>query len=238
MSFDTLGLSDKVVSAVKAVGYTTPTPIQEQAIPHVLERRDVLGLAQTGTGKTASLRAADADAARAGPRPRAHAAHADPRADARARRAGAGQLRALRRQPQAEPRAPDRRRLLRRAGQDHHPRRRRADRHARPPARPFRARPAASDRRRDPRHRRGRPHARHGLHPRHRADREAPPLHPADAVLLRDDAAGDQPARRPLPAQSGARRSLQARLDRRDASSSAWSPRAASRTRSARRSAS
>jgi superfamily II DNA/RNA helicase len=55
MSFDTLGLSDKVVSAVKATGYTIPTPIQEQAIPHVLERRDVLGLAQTGTGKTASF---------------------------------------------------------------------------------------------------------------------------------------------------------------------------------------
>ena len=55
MSFDTLGLSDKVVSAVKAVGYTTPTPIQSQAIPRVLERRDVLGLAQTGTGKTASF---------------------------------------------------------------------------------------------------------------------------------------------------------------------------------------
>jgi superfamily II DNA/RNA helicase len=55
MSFDTLGLSDKVISAVKAVGYTTPTPIQEQAIPYVLASRDVLGLAQTGTGKTASF---------------------------------------------------------------------------------------------------------------------------------------------------------------------------------------
>jgi superfamily II DNA/RNA helicase len=55
MSFDTLGLSDKVVAAVKTAGYTAPTPIQEQAIPHVLERRDVLGLAQTGTGKTASF---------------------------------------------------------------------------------------------------------------------------------------------------------------------------------------
>lgn len=55
MSFNTLGLSDKVVSAVEAVGYTTPTPIQAQAIPHVLQRRDVLGLAQTGTGKTASF---------------------------------------------------------------------------------------------------------------------------------------------------------------------------------------
>jgi superfamily II DNA/RNA helicase len=55
MSFDTLGLSEKVVSAVKAVGYSTPTPIQAQAIPHVLQRRDLLGLAQTGTGKTASF---------------------------------------------------------------------------------------------------------------------------------------------------------------------------------------
>jgi superfamily II DNA/RNA helicase len=55
MSFDQLGLSDKVQAAVAASGYTTPTPIQEQAIPHVLERRDVLGIAQTGTGKTAAF---------------------------------------------------------------------------------------------------------------------------------------------------------------------------------------
>ena len=55
MSFSNLGLSDKVVSAVEAAGYKTPTPIQEQAIPHVLARRDVLGIAQTGTGKTAAF---------------------------------------------------------------------------------------------------------------------------------------------------------------------------------------
>jgi superfamily II DNA/RNA helicase len=55
MTFKTLGLSKKVLAAVEAAGYTTPTPIQEQAIPHVLERRDVLGIAQTGTGKTASF---------------------------------------------------------------------------------------------------------------------------------------------------------------------------------------
>jgi len=55
MSFADLGLSDKVQSAVAATGYTTPTPIQEQAIPHVLARRDVLGIAQTGTGKTAAF---------------------------------------------------------------------------------------------------------------------------------------------------------------------------------------
>ncbi|WP_022724410.1 DEAD/DEAH box helicase [Rhodopseudomonas sp. B29] len=55
MSFSNLGLSDKVLAAVAAAGYTSPTPIQEQAIPHVLARKDVLGIAQTGTGKTAAF---------------------------------------------------------------------------------------------------------------------------------------------------------------------------------------
>ena len=55
MSFSDLGLSEKVLAAVAATGYTKPTPIQEQAIPHVLARRDVLGIAQTGTGKTAAF---------------------------------------------------------------------------------------------------------------------------------------------------------------------------------------
>jgi superfamily II DNA/RNA helicase len=55
MTFSHLGLSDKVLAAVTAAGYTNPTPIQEQAIPHVLARRDVLGIAQTGTGKTAAF---------------------------------------------------------------------------------------------------------------------------------------------------------------------------------------
>lgn len=55
MSFSDLGLSEKVQQAVAAAGYTTPTPIQASAIPHVLQRRDVLGIAQTGTGKTAAF---------------------------------------------------------------------------------------------------------------------------------------------------------------------------------------
>jgi superfamily II DNA/RNA helicase len=55
MSFDTLGLSPKVLEAVKAAGYTQPTAIQAEAIPHALQRRDVLGLAQTGSGKTAAF---------------------------------------------------------------------------------------------------------------------------------------------------------------------------------------
>jgi superfamily II DNA/RNA helicase len=55
MKFQDLGLSDKVLSAVTQAGYETPTPIQAQAIPVALEGRDVLGIAQTGTGKTASF---------------------------------------------------------------------------------------------------------------------------------------------------------------------------------------
>src|SRR4051812_5724287 len=55
MSFAELGLSEKVLQAVTASGYSEPTPIQAQAIPHVLARRDVLGIAQTGTGKTAAF---------------------------------------------------------------------------------------------------------------------------------------------------------------------------------------
>jgi len=54
-SFSELGLSPKVLNAVEAAGYTEPTPIQAQAIPHAMEGKDVLGIAQTGTGKTASF---------------------------------------------------------------------------------------------------------------------------------------------------------------------------------------
>jgi superfamily II DNA/RNA helicase len=53
--FSTLGLSAEVLQAIADTGYTVPTPIQAQAIPHVLAGRDVLGIAQTGTGKTASF---------------------------------------------------------------------------------------------------------------------------------------------------------------------------------------
>ena len=53
--FSGLGLSAKVTDAVAAAGYTKPTEIQAQAIPHVLEKKDIIGIAQTGTGKTASF---------------------------------------------------------------------------------------------------------------------------------------------------------------------------------------
>src|SRR5438128_3096493 len=55
MGFSELGLSPELLQAVSDAGYTIPTPIQQQAIPHVKRGRDVLGCAQTGTGKTASF---------------------------------------------------------------------------------------------------------------------------------------------------------------------------------------
>ena len=55
MSFSDLGLSDELLKAIDELGYKTPTPIQEQSIPVVLMGRDILGSAQTGTGKTASF---------------------------------------------------------------------------------------------------------------------------------------------------------------------------------------
>ena len=55
MSFEQFRLDQRVVSGIKSVGYTNPTPIQQRAIPIALEGRDLLGLAQTGTGKTAAF---------------------------------------------------------------------------------------------------------------------------------------------------------------------------------------
>ncbi|HEX7819491.1 MAG TPA: DEAD/DEAH box helicase [Sphingobium sp.] len=55
MNFADLGLSEELLAAVETAGYSTPTPIQAQAIPSVLMMRDILGIAQTGTGKTASF---------------------------------------------------------------------------------------------------------------------------------------------------------------------------------------
>ena len=55
MTFNTLGLSDTLLQAVQQTGYTSPTPIQERAIPEILAGRDVMAAAQTGTGKTAGF---------------------------------------------------------------------------------------------------------------------------------------------------------------------------------------
>src|SRR5688572_10053270 len=53
--FSALGLSQPVLAAIADAGYTTPTPIQQQAIPLIVKGRDIMGLAQTGTGKTAAF---------------------------------------------------------------------------------------------------------------------------------------------------------------------------------------
>ena len=55
MTFDQLNLSPLLLKAVAAEGYETPTPIQAQSIPTLLQGRDLLGIAQTGTGKTAAF---------------------------------------------------------------------------------------------------------------------------------------------------------------------------------------
>ena len=55
MLFSELPLANPLQRAIRAVGYETPTPIQEQSIPSLLEGKDLLGIAQTGTGKTAAF---------------------------------------------------------------------------------------------------------------------------------------------------------------------------------------
>lgn len=55
MTFDELGLAPEIMKAINDVGYTEPTPIQAEAIPQIIANHDVLGIAQTGTGKTASF---------------------------------------------------------------------------------------------------------------------------------------------------------------------------------------
>jgi ATP-dependent RNA helicase RhlE len=75
MSFESLGLKAELVRAVSEKGYSSPTPIQKQAIPLVLEGRDIMGAAQTGTGKTAGFtlpllqRLIESDKVRQGRRP-------------------------------------------------------------------------------------------------------------------------------------------------------------------------
>ncbi|MBN1625308.1 MAG: DEAD/DEAH box helicase [Deltaproteobacteria bacterium] len=55
MNFDKFKLDTKIIAGIQAIGYSSPTPIQLEAIPHILEGRDLMGLAQTGTGKTAAF---------------------------------------------------------------------------------------------------------------------------------------------------------------------------------------
>ena len=235
MSFSHLGLSDKVLAAIESAGYKTPTPIQEQAIPHVLARRDVLGIAQTGTGKTAAFVLPMLTMLEQG-------------------RARARMPRTLILEPTREL-AAQVVEHFEKYGKNHKLNVALiiggvsfGDQDAKltrgvdvliatpgPPARSFRARPPAALRRRIAGHRRSRPHARHGLHPRHRAHRQAGAVHAPDSVLHRHHAAGNPAHRRHLPAQSGARGSLQAGDRRHHHHPAARSRPAAIRPTSARR---
>ena len=55
MQFKQFSFDPRINAGIQSAGYETPTPIQSQAIPHIMQKRDVLGLAQTGTGKTAAF---------------------------------------------------------------------------------------------------------------------------------------------------------------------------------------
>ena len=55
MSFETLNFHPSIVAGIRSLGYVTPTPIQLQSIPPIMQGRDLIGLAQTGTGKTAAF---------------------------------------------------------------------------------------------------------------------------------------------------------------------------------------
>ncbi len=125
MSFADLGLSPKLLEAIAAAGYEHPTPIQKEAIPPALLGHDVLGIAQTGTGKTASFTLPMIERLSKG------------RAKARMPRslvlAPTRELAAqIRRQPQADHGAADRRRVVRRPGFETDARRRCLDRNAGP----------------------------------------------------------------------------------------------------------
>jgi ATP-dependent RNA helicase RhlE len=68
MNFDTFNFHPSIMAGVRALGYSIPTPIQLQAIPPIMQGRDVIGLAQTGTGKTAAFVLPILESLRSGPR--------------------------------------------------------------------------------------------------------------------------------------------------------------------------
>ena len=68
VTFEELGLAPELLAAVRDAGYTSPTPIQREAIPLALNGRDLMGLAQTGTGKTAAFTLPIIDRLMGGPR--------------------------------------------------------------------------------------------------------------------------------------------------------------------------
>ena len=73
MNFETFNFDPSIMAGVRALGYSVPTPIQVQVIPLVMQGRDVIGLAQTGTGKTAAFVLPILERLRSGPRGRVRA---------------------------------------------------------------------------------------------------------------------------------------------------------------------
>ena len=211
MSFDELGLAPELLRAVAAEGYTEPTPVQAEAIPHVLAGRDVLAGAQTGTGKTAAFvlpilqllepptPATIARALRSAPRPRGATGLPIRCLVLTPTRELALQVEEFVKtygKAEADPLDHDlRRRRLRAADQGHPGRAGDRRRDARPPARHRRAGQDRPPLGRDPRPRRGRPDARHGLHPRHPQDHRAAPAAPPEPDVL-GDLRGRRPAAR------------------------------------------
>jgi len=73
MNFETFNLHPSIMAGVRALGYTVPTPIQQQAVPLIMQGRDIIGLAQTGTGKTAAFVLPILERLRSGPQGRVRA---------------------------------------------------------------------------------------------------------------------------------------------------------------------
>ena len=202
-SFAELGLRPELLRAVTEAGYTTPTPIQAQAIPVILAGQDVMGGAQTGTGKTAGFALPIlqklAPFANTSPSPARHPVRALILTPTRELAIQVEE--AVRTYAQVHEPALDRRLRRRRhqaAAGDRARRRRDPGRHPRPAARPHRAQERLPRPGRDLRPRRGRPHARHGLHPRHQADHGAAAGcgEAAEPAVLGDVLRRDQEARR------------------------------------------
>ena len=204
-NFSELGLAENVLRALTTEGYVHPTPIQQQAIPPLLEGRDLLGIAQTGTGKTCAFATPLLTRLQKFPQARAaqNGAGAGARPDPRTRGADRRKLSRLWPSRRFPRRDGLRRRRLRAAAQGAARRPRRAGRHPRPPARPPVAGLAPARRHHGGRAGRGRPYARPRLSGADPQDFRQIAEDPPDPVLLGHHAERDRDARRRNAAQSG-----------------------------------
>ncbi len=212
MNFEGLKLAPELLRALADCGYTEPTPIQAQTIPPLLEGRDVIGSAQTGTGKTAAfvLPALQRLATMTPARRRASRHRPSPRpgagADSRARAAGGHAVRPVRQVHEVEDRVHLRRRAVSGAEPRALARRRHSGRHAGQADRPSRARTRRPVAARNAGAGRSRQDARYGLHRRRGIDRGPHAQDAADGAFLGDVRLGDRTTCRTAAARSGAHR--------------------------------